>query len=232
MSESALAEAARKVADNPEVKLALQAVVDLAMANCGCEGASVTLVGANGGAEIERRVQQLDREGRRSAVRATTRDRAYGLPRTAAPSDPGHPHRPGGSGWGPDVANLGLNSVLSIHLFTDHRILGALNLYYEARDDFTIGRGRGGQSGRCTCFGGTGQAPVGAGPVAGHRLPTPDRPGAGHLMERFRLGPEKAFSVLRRTHSSTTSSCTRSPGRIDPDGQTARRTHSVLPTIC
>ena len=51
MSESALAEAARKVADNPEVKLALQAVVDLAMANCGCEGASVTLVGANGGAE-------------------------------------------------------------------------------------------------------------------------------------------------------------------------------------
>ena len=51
MSESALAEAARKVADNPEVKLALQAVVDLAMANCECEGASVTLVGANGGAE-------------------------------------------------------------------------------------------------------------------------------------------------------------------------------------
>ena len=32
MSESALAEAARQVADNPDVKRALQAVVDLAMA--------------------------------------------------------------------------------------------------------------------------------------------------------------------------------------------------------
>ena len=50
-SESALAEAARKVADNPEVTQALQSVVDLAISSCNCLGASVTLVRADGGVE-------------------------------------------------------------------------------------------------------------------------------------------------------------------------------------
>ena len=51
VSESQLAEAARKVAGNPEVQAALQSVVDLAVASCGCSGASVTLVRADGGVE-------------------------------------------------------------------------------------------------------------------------------------------------------------------------------------
>ena len=44
---------------------------------------------------------------------------------------------PAGRKWGPAVAELGLHSVLSIHLFTDHRVLGALNLYYESIVDFS-----------------------------------------------------------------------------------------------
>ena len=39
--------------------------------------------------------------------------------------------------WGPAVARLGLHSVLSVNLFTDHRVLGALNLYYQPRDEFS-----------------------------------------------------------------------------------------------
>src|SRR6476620_5907125 len=51
MSDSALVEAALKVADNPEIQNALQAIVDLAMTSCNWHGASVTLVRADGGAE-------------------------------------------------------------------------------------------------------------------------------------------------------------------------------------
>ncbi len=137
MSDSALAEGARKVADNPDVQKALQAVVDLAMTSCSCEGASVTLVRADGGAETtatsSAQIEQADDlqyaydEG--PCLRAAEQGGAYLIVNTA--SDPRWPT------WGPAVAKMGLRSVLSIHLFTDHRVLGALNLYYETHDDFS-----------------------------------------------------------------------------------------------
>ena len=213
MSESALAEAARKVADNPEVKLALQAVVDLAMANCSCDGRQ-----RHPGRR--RRWSRNDGDVRRSLIeKADDLQYAYDEgPCLRAAEDGGAflildtAHRSAVSGWGPDVANLGLNSVLSIHLFTDHRILGALNLYYESHDDFSDGRGRGGQSGGCTCFGRTGQAQVGAGPVAGYRLPASDRAGAGHPDGTVQTQPgESVLGACAGTRSSTTSNCTRSP---------------------
>jgi GAF domain-containing protein len=198
MSESALAEAARKVADNPEVKLALQAVVDLAMANCGCEGASVTLVGANGGAESTATssnliakaddLQYAYDEG--PCLRAAEDGGAFLILDTR--TDPRFPV------WGPDVANLGLNSVLSIHLFTDHRILGALNLYYEARDDFTPDEV---EVAKVVAA----HASVALAKLRSERdlwraIDSRHLIGQaqGILMERFKLGPEKAFSVLRR----------------------------------
>ena len=198
MSESALAEAARKVADNPEVKLALQAVVDLAMANCGCEGASVTLVGANGGAEstatssnlIEKAddLQYAYDEG--PCLRAAEDGGAFLILDTR--SDPRFPV------WGPDVANLGLNSVLSIHLFTDHRILGALNLYYESHDDFTSDEV---EVAKVVAA----HASVALAKLRSERdlwraIDSRHLIGQaqGILMERFKLSPEKAFSVLRR----------------------------------
>ena len=86
MSDSALAEAARKVADNPEVQKALQAVVDLAMTSCNCEGASVTLVRADGGAETSATSSAQIEAGRRPAIRATTRAPACAPPNRAVPT--------------------------------------------------------------------------------------------------------------------------------------------------
>lgn len=198
MSESALAEAARKVADNPEVKIALQAVVDLAMANCGCEGASITLVGANGGAEstatsdglVERAddLQYTYDEG--PCLQAAEDGGVYLIVDTR--TDPRFPT------WGPDVANLGFTSVLSIHLFTDHRVLGALNLYYDAREDFTHDEV---QVAKVVAA----HASVALAKLRAERdlwraIDSRHLIGQaqGMMMERFKLSPEKSFSVLRR----------------------------------
>src|SRR6478672_5024097 len=112
MSDSALAEAARKVADNPEVQDALQAIVDLAMTSCNCQGASVTLVRADGGAETSAtssaQIEEADDlqyafdEG--PCLRAAEQGGAYLI--VDKPDDPRWPH------WGPAVAAMGLRSVL------------------------------------------------------------------------------------------------------------------------
>jgi len=198
MSESALAEAARRVADNPEVENALQSVVDLAMTSCNCTGASVTLVRADGGAETtatsDDLVEKADDlqyaldEG--PCLRAAEQGGAYLIVNTA--TDPRWPR------WGPAVAELGLHSVLSIHLFTDHRVLGALNLYYESVVDFSDDEVE------------VAKVVAAHASVALARLRS-ERDlwraidsrhmigqAQGILMERFKLSPEKSFSVLRR----------------------------------
>ena len=198
MSESALAEAARQVADNPEVSKALQSVVDLAMTSCNCTGASVTLVRADGGAETtatsDALVEQADDlqyafdEG--PCLRAAEQGGAYLITNTAA--DPRWPK------WGPAVAELGLNSVLSIHLFTDHRVLGALNLYYESIVDFSEDEV---EVAKVVAA----HASVALAKLRSERdlwraIDSRHLIGQaqGILMERFKLGPEKSFSVLRR----------------------------------
>ena len=198
MSESALAEAARTVADNPEVQQALQSVVDLAMTSCNCQGASVTLVRADGGAETtatsDPLVEQADDlqyaydEG--PCLRAAEQGGAYLIVDTAA--DPRWPK------WGPAVAKLGLRSVLSIHLFTDHRVLGALNLYYDSRDDFSEDEV---EVAKVVAA----HASVALAKIRSERdlwraIDSRHLIGQaqGMLMERFKLTPETAFSVLRR----------------------------------
>jgi GAF domain-containing protein len=198
MSESALAEAARQVADNPEVSKALQSVVDLAMTSCNCSGASVTLVRADGGAETtatsDALVEQADDlqyafdEG--PCLRAAEQGGAYLITNTAA--DTRWPK------WGPAVAALGLNSVLSIHLFTDHRVLGALNLYYESIVDFSEDEV---EVAKVVAA----HASVALAKLRSERdlwraIDSRHLIGQaqGILMERFKLGPEKSFSVLRR----------------------------------
>jgi GAF domain-containing protein len=197
-SESALAEAAREVADNPDVQVALQSVVDLAMTTCNCEGASVTLVRADGGAETtatsDMLVEQADDlqyaldEG--PCLRAAEAGGAYLI--VNARTDPRWPT------WGPAVADLGLNSVLSIHLFTDHRVLGALNLYYQARDDFSDDEV---EVARVVAA----HASVALAKLRSERdlwkaIDSRHLIGQaqGILMERFKLSPERSFAVLRR----------------------------------
>lgn len=198
ISDSVLAEAARDVAANPGVQDALQSVVDLAMASCECAGASVTLVRTTGGAEttatsselIERadNLQYEFDEG--PCLRAAEQGGAYLIVDTA--TDPRWPV------WGPAVATMGLRSVLSIHLFTDARVLGALNLYYTGIDEFADDEVE------------TAKVVAAHASVALARLRS-ERDlwraidsrhligqAQGILMERYRLTPEKAFAVLRR----------------------------------
>ena len=198
LSESALAEAARQVADNPEVQEALQSVVNLAMASCNCTGASVTLVRADGGAETSATSDALVEEAddlqyafdEGPCLRAAERGGAYLITNTAA--DSRWPK------WGPAVAKLGLHSVLSIHLFTDHRVLGALNLYYESVVDFSDDEV---EVAKVVAA----HASVALAKIRSERdlwraIDSRHLIGQaqGILMERFKIGPEKSFSVLRR----------------------------------
>jgi AmiR/NasT family two-component response regulator len=93
---------------------------------------------------------------------------------------------------------MGLRSVLSIHLFTDARVLGALNLYYTTVEDFSDDEVE------------TARVVAAHASVALARLRS-ERDlwraidsrhligqAQGILIERFKLSPEKAFSVLRR----------------------------------
>ncbi|MET0865871.1 MAG: GAF and ANTAR domain-containing protein [Nakamurella sp.] len=197
-SDSPLAEAARGVAGNPEVEKALQSVVDLAMNNCNCIGASVTLVRADGGQETnassDHLVEQADDlqyaydEG--PCLRAAEQGGAYLIVDTA--TDPRWPT------WGPAVARLGLRSVLSIHLFTDRRVLGALNLYYETKDDFSDDEV---EVAKVVAA----HASVALAKLRSERdlwraIDSRHLIGQaqGMLMERFKISSEKSFSVLRR----------------------------------
>lgn len=197
-SDSPLAEAARQVAGNPEVQVALQSVVDLAMRNCNCIGASVTLVRADGGEETSASsgalVEQADDlqyaydEG--PCLRAAEQGGAYLIVDTT--TDPRWPN------WGPAVANLGLRSVLSIHLFTDRRVLGALNLYYETKDDFSDDEV---EVAKVVAA----HASVALAKIRSERdlwraIDSRHLIGQaqGVLMERFKISSEKSFSVLRR----------------------------------
>lgn len=198
MSGSTLAEAAREVAANPGVQDALQSVVDLAVASCECFGASITLVRTTGGAETtatsSELIEQADNlqyefdEG--PCLKAAEEGGAYLI--VDAATDPRWPV------WGPAVAAMGLRSVLSIHLFTDARILGALNLYYQDIAEFADDEVE------------TAKVVAAHASVALARLRS-ERDlwraidsrhligqAQGILIERFRLTPEKAFAVLRR----------------------------------
>ena len=100
--------------------------------------------------------------------------------------------------WGPAVAQLGLHSVLSIHLFTDRRVLGALNLYYESKADFSDDEV---EVAKVVAA----HASVALAKLRSERdlwraIDSRHLIGQaqGILMERFKLSPEKSFAVLRR----------------------------------
>jgi GAF domain-containing protein len=198
VSESTLAEAARRVADNPDIRKALQTVVDLAIASCGCERASVTLVRADGvvetAASSDSLVEQADElqyqlnEG--PCLRAAEQGGAYLIVDTA--TDPRWPR------WGPAVARLGLRGVLSLNLFTDHRVLGALNLYYPSRDDFAEDEVEVARV--VAAHASVALARVRAEQDLWRAIDSRHLIGQaqGILMERFGLSPERAFGVLRR----------------------------------
>jgi GAF domain-containing protein len=198
LSDSTLAEAARRVADNSDMRRALTGVVELALDSCICQHASVTLVRADGVVETaacsDELVEQADQLqytlGEGPCLRAAEQGGLYIVADTQ--TDPRWPK------WGPAVARLDLHSVLSINLFTDHRVLGALNLYYQPRDEFSdddieVAR-------VVAAHASVALARVRAEQDLWRAIDSRHLIGQaqGMLMERFALTPERAFGVLRR----------------------------------
>ncbi|MET3804482.1 GAF domain-containing protein [Nakamurella sp. UYEF19] len=123
------AERARKIASHQSPDEAIAQIVQLALDSVDCDYASVTLVHADGTLETVASshpvVDQADAlqyeltEG--PCLTAAETNGLFVIPETA--TDPRWPN------WGPRAAALGLHSILSIHLFTERDVLGALNLY-------------------------------------------------------------------------------------------------------
>ncbi len=133
----AFAERARRIAGHQSPEAALQQIVALALESVDCEYASVTLVHNDGTLETVASshpvVDQADAlqyelsEG--PCLTAAETNGLYVIPETA--TDPRWPN------WGPRAAKLGLHSILSVHLFTDRQVLGALNLYARPSYQYT-----------------------------------------------------------------------------------------------
>lgn len=198
LSTSPVAEGWRGIAARADLQQALQAVVDLAVSSSTAPGASVTLVTDHYSLETAARsddlvgqADQLQYELNEGPCLAAAEDGGVWLiPDTA--TDRRFPR------WSPAVAELGLRSVLSVHLFTQRQTLGALNLYYTQVQQFTtedvelakvvaahasvaLARLRG-------------QLDLWRAIDSRHLVGQAQ----GILIERFGLSSEKAFEVLRR----------------------------------
>ncbi len=192
------AERARHMAARGGLEPALEVIVALALETTGCDFASVTLVHADGSVEtaacshdIVAQADALQYSfGEGPCLTAAETNGIYLIQDTEV--DDRWPR------WGPAVARLGLRSVLSIHLFTDSLMLGALNLYAKALHNYSA------------------DEVITARVVAAHASVALARlrgeqdlwkavdarhlvgQAQGILMERFSITSEQAFSVLRR----------------------------------
>lgn len=193
-----LAERARRLAASPAVDQAMEHIVQLALDSLGCEYASVTLVHADGTLETVASshpvVDQADALqyslGEGPCVTAAKTDGLYLSPETA--SDPRWPN------WGPRAAELGLHSIMSVHLFTERQVLGALNLYARASRKYTdtdVETAR-----VVAAHASVGLARSRAEQNLWRAIDSRHLIGQaqGVLMERFGFGTEQAFSVLKR----------------------------------
>lgn len=133
----AFAERARKIAKNPSPEETIQQIIELTLDCVDCDYASVTVVHTDGQVETvassDRLVDRADalqyelRE--RPCLTAAEHDGLRAVAETG--TDPRWPH------FGPRAAAPGLHSILSVHLFTDRTMLGALNLYAERSHQYS-----------------------------------------------------------------------------------------------
>ncbi len=124
-----MAEASRSLAAESDLEAALKSVVDLAIQTVSCDHASITLRMPGGKYETfaasDDQVAEADElqyslnEG--PCVDALWKNGTFAV--EDVESDPRWPQ------WGPRAAELGLHSILSIHLFTSNLPVGAMNLY-------------------------------------------------------------------------------------------------------
>lgn len=192
-----LAERVRHLA-GADISATLLSITELAVETTVSDHASVTLIERDGSLnsaaitdETARAADSLQyqlTEG--PCLTAAETGGYYVIPDTA--TDPRWPR------WGPAVHELGIRSVLSIHLFTANRVLGALNLYDATARSYT-------EEEILACRVVAAHASVA---LAGMRVEqdlwraVDSRhligQAQGMLMERYSINSEQAFSVLRR----------------------------------
>jgi GAF domain-containing protein len=198
MTTLAYAERARTIAKTSSPADTIAAIVALALECVDCDYASVTVVNADGSVETVASSDQLvDRAdalqyelGEGPCLTAAEHGGLWAVAETG--TDPRWPR------WGPQAAALGLHSILSIHLFTDRTMLGALNLYAAQSHQYSDDDIENAQVVAAHASVGLARSrseqnlwrAVDARHVVGQAQ--------GILMERFSLGSEQAFSVLKR----------------------------------
>ena len=197
LSALALAEAARHAAARKSATESVAAVIEMATTSAPCDEASITMLGPGrslttvaSSSDLINGADQLQYQlGEGPCLDAVWEDGLFVIPDLVG--DGRWPR------WAPKAAELGVASMLSLHLFTD-TALGSLNLYALRPRDYD-------------------QADVEAARVvAAHAsvvlayaraeqnlwqaIDSRNLIGQaqGILMERFGLTPEKAFAVLRR----------------------------------
>lgn len=192
------AERARSIAKNRSAEATIQQIIELALECVECDYASVTVVHADGAVETvassDQVVDQADAlqyelsEG--PCLTAAEQGGLWAVAETG--TDPRWPR------WGPRAAELGLHSILSVHLFTDRTMLGALNLYAKQSHQYSDDDIETAQIVAAHASVGLARTrseqnlwrAVDARHVVGQAQ--------GILMERWSLGSEQAFAVLKR----------------------------------
>lgn len=192
------AERARAIARKSSPDVTIQQIVDLALECVDCDYASVTVVHTDGAVEtvassdeLVNRADALQYDlGEGPCLTAAEHQGLWAVAETG--TDPRWPR------WGPQAAELGLHSILSVHLFTDRTMLGALNLYAKQSHQYSEDDIETAQIVAAHASVGLARSrseqnlwrAVDARHVVGQAQ--------GILMERFSLGSEQAFSVLKR----------------------------------
>ncbi|WP_198663275.1 GAF and ANTAR domain-containing protein [Jiangella endophytica] len=192
------AEMALALHEEPDVEQTLERVVEYAQQATVCDDAGLMLL--HGGGRIETTVATDPRVGKADELQTTLEEgpsraavevRSSVLVEDTA-TDPRWP------AWGPQAAELGLRSVLSVRLHTGNTTLGTLNLYGHRPgmfdDDDTdvaeiFGRHASIALASAREEDGLRQA-IGARHLIGLAQ--------GILMERYGLDADRAFAVLRR----------------------------------
>jgi GAF domain-containing protein len=198
MTTLGYAERARTIAKTSSPADTIAAIVALALECVDCDYASVTVVNADGSVETVASSDQLvDRAdalqyelGEGPCLTAAEHGGLWAVAETG--TDPRWPR------WGPQAAALGLHSILSVHLFTDRTMLGALNLYAERSHQYSDDDIQTAQI--VAAHASVGLARSRSEQNLWHAVDARHVVGQaqGILMERFSLGSEQAFSVLRQ----------------------------------
>lgn len=192
------AEAARALATERKLEPALESVVRLALDTAACDFACVTLRKGKEkfetiSASDERAVEadHLQYEFNQGPCIDALWNNGIYVSHDLA-KDPRWPL------WGPRVSELGLNSIISVHLFTDRLALGALNLYSAGSRRYTLEDLE------------VARVVAAHASVALARLRVESDLWAavdsrhlvgqaqGILMERFKIGSEQSFALLKR----------------------------------